>query len=151
MTAAGDVHRIVVGVDGSTSSPQALRWALRQARLTGARVEPVAAREMQPVIGWALADPDEGAEDRPPGALADCVARLFEDMCADVEVRRQVGHGQPEDVLLKAAEGAELVVVGARGHGPLAECVLGSAGQRCVHSARYPVVIVNEQTRALVD
>ena len=35
--------RIVVGVDGSPSSMKALRWAIRQAKLTGAKVEAVTA------------------------------------------------------------------------------------------------------------
>ena len=36
-------QRIVVGVDGSTSSREALRWAVRQAELTGGRVEAIMA------------------------------------------------------------------------------------------------------------
>jgi nucleotide-binding universal stress UspA family protein len=45
-------------------------------------------------------------------------------------------------VLVDAAEGADLLVVGSRGHGGLAEALLGSVGQYCVHHAECPVVIV---------
>jgi nucleotide-binding universal stress UspA family protein len=45
-------------------------------------------------------------------------------------------------VLVDAAEGAELLVVGSRGHGGLAEALLGSVGQYCVHHAPCPVVIM---------
>jgi len=51
----------------------------------------------------------------------------------------QGGAGQ---VLVDAAEGAELLVVGCRGHGGLAEALLGSVSQHCVHHAPCPVVII---------
>jgi hypothetical protein len=43
---------IVVGVDASPSAKAALRWALVQARLTGARVQAVTAWQMPVVYGW---------------------------------------------------------------------------------------------------
>jgi len=45
-------------------------------------------------------------------------------------------------VLVDAAQGAELLVVGNRGHGGLAEALLGSVSQYCVHHASCPVVIM---------
>jgi len=50
--------------------------------------------------------------------------------------------GRAAQVLVDAAEGAELLVVGCRGHGGLAEALLGSVGQYCVHHASCPVVIM---------
>lgn len=47
--------RIVVGVDGSEPSRAALRWALRQARLTGAAVEAMIGWEVPATYGWDLA------------------------------------------------------------------------------------------------
>jgi hypothetical protein len=51
-TSPGPEHRIVVGVDGSVPSKAALRWALRQARLTGAVVEAVTAWEFRVVYSY---------------------------------------------------------------------------------------------------
>ena len=45
-------------------------------------------------------------------------------------------------MLVDAAEGADLLVVASRGHGGLAEALLGSVGQYCVHHAPCPVVIM---------
>ena len=60
----------------------------------------------------------------------------------DVEVRPRVVEGRAGPVLVEAAEGADLLVVGNRGHGGLAEAMLGSVGQYCVHHAPCPVVIM---------
>ena len=61
---------------------------------------------------------------------------------ADVEVRPRVVEGRAAQVLVDASEGADLLVVGNRGHGGLAEALLGSVGQYCVRHASCPVVIV---------
>jgi len=60
----------------------------------------------------------------------------------DVQVCPRVVEGQAGQVLVAAAEGADLLVVGSRGHGGLAEALLGSVGQYCVHHAPCPVVIM---------
>jgi len=64
----------------------------------------------------------------------------------DVEVRPRVVEGRAGAVLVEAAEGADLLVVGNRGHGGLAEALLGSVGQYCVHNAPCPVVIMRGKT-----
>ena len=57
-------------------------------------------------------------------------------------VRTQVVHGHPAQVLLDVADGADLLVVGGRGHGSFASALLGSVSQHCVHHARGPVLVV---------
>lgn len=61
-----------------------------------------------------------------------------------VEVRRRLVPGNPADVLIDAARGAELLVVGSRGHGTFARALLGSVSERCAMHAPCPVVIVRE-------
>lgn len=56
----------------------------------------------------------------------------------------RVVHGHPAWVLLAAAEHADLLVVGNRGHGGFTEALLGSVGQYCVHRAKCPVVVVRD-------
>ncbi|GAA4990113.1 hypothetical protein GCM10025734_16780 [Kitasatospora paranensis] len=59
-----------------------------------------------------------------------------------VEVRERLVRGNAADVLLAAAEGADLLVVGSRGRGTFARALLGSVSQRCAMHAPCPVVIV---------
>jgi nucleotide-binding universal stress UspA family protein len=60
----------------------------------------------------------------------------------DVQVCPRVAEGRAGQVLADAADGADLLVVGSQGHGGLAEALLGSVGQYCVHHAPCPVVIM---------
>ena len=132
---------IVVGVDGFESSRAALRWAIHQAKLTGAVVDAVTAWQVPAGSGLIpaadLPDYQDDARIILTGAIAE--------MCTldtEVEVRPRVTQGRAGPVLVAAAEGADLLVVGCRGHGGLAEALLGSVGQYCVHQAPCPVVIM---------
>ncbi|MFY9931272.1 MAG: universal stress protein [Streptosporangiaceae bacterium] len=46
---------------------------------------------------------------------------------------------------MEAAEGADMLVVGCRGHGSFADALLGSVGQHCVHHAHCPVLIMRDE------
>jgi 3-phosphoglycerate kinase len=73
------------------------------------------------------------------------LAEAIAEMCTvdpDVQVCPHVLEGRAGQVLVDAAEGADLLVVGSRGHGALAEALLGSVGQHCVHHAPCPVLIM---------
>ena len=140
--------RIVAGVDGSPSSARALRWAIRQAALTGATVDAVIAWNYPATAagyGWApigMDQPDGFDFKETAGkVLADTVSNTV-DPASDVQVRSLVAEGNPARVLLDAAAGADLMVVGSRGHGGFAEALLGSVSQHCVHHAPCPVVVI---------
>jgi nucleotide-binding universal stress UspA family protein len=133
--------RIVVGVDGFESSKAALRWAIHQAKLTGAVVEAVTAWHVPVGTGWV---PTTDMPDYQDDAFA-VLAETITEMCAvdpDVQVCPRVAEGRAGQVLVDAAEGADLLVVGSRGHGGLTEVLLGSVGQYCGHHAPCPVVIM---------
>lgn len=57
-------------------------------------------------------------------------------------VERQVLAGDAADALLRAADDADLLVLGARGLGPVRALMLGSVSQRCITAATLPVVII---------
>ena len=143
---SADGPRIVVGVDGSAPSRSALRWAVGQARLTGGAVDAVIAWQL-PVMpqhySWAPIYVQE-AED----FAEDARKRIDAAVSAEVDpadshlVRTHVMHGHPAQVLLDVADGADLLVVGGRGHGSFASALLGSVSQHCVHHARGPVLVV---------
>ncbi|HVB45530.1 MAG TPA: universal stress protein [Streptosporangiaceae bacterium] len=142
----GGVHKIVAGVDGSPPSVAALRWALRQAELSGATVDAVIAWQY-PVaaggLGWA---PTTGLDDTDYAELAGkaLTASIAEaSPPPGVRVRERVICGNPAQVLLDAAADADLLVVGNRGHGGFADALIGSVSGRCVHHATCPVVVVH--------
>lgn len=140
--------RIVVGVDGSPSSRAALRWAVRHARLTGGTVDAVIAWQIPLMLqnySWApiyveeAGDFAEDARKRIDAIIGKEVGPADRPL-----VRSRVVHGHPAQALLAAAVGADLLVVGSRGHGSFAEALLGSTGQHCVHHAHCPVLIMRD-------
>jgi nucleotide-binding universal stress UspA family protein len=137
--------RIVVGVDGSESSKAALAWAIRQAALTGAEVDAVHAwREPVPYTygyGYTVALPVPDIEKFERQVLDEAIAGAA-DLAPQVEIRPVLVQDNPAQALLDAAKGADLLVVGSRGHGGFAEALLGSVGQHCVHHADCPVVVI---------
>ncbi|WP_245722813.1 universal stress protein [Micromonospora matsumotoense] len=139
-------RRIVVGVDGSAGSRTALRWAMSQGRLTGAKVEAVSAWQGPPVYGFAYGWSPSVFEDVDLAAITGkMLAEAVEDEAAGrppAEILTRVVHGHPSQALLDLAHGAQMLVVGSRGHGAFAGMLLGSVSQHCVQHAPCPVVVV---------
>lgn len=137
-------RRVVVGVDGSVSSKAALGWAIRQAELTGAVVDAVIAWHYPGTYGYAtpVAD-DADYEGLAAKVVADSIAEVS-GPAGPVEVRPKVVEGHPAEVLLDASAGADLLVVGSRGHGSFVEALLGSVSQHIVHHALCPVVVIRD-------
>lgn len=135
--------RIVVGVDGSEPSREALRWAERFRAANGGFIEAVIAWQLPPSYGWAIAPPychpDQDAEK----ILTETVNEVFgtELPLGTQLVARQ---GNPAKVLLDLSKNAELLVVGSRGHGGFAGLRLGSVSANCAERAHCPVLVVHE-------
>ena len=141
--------RIVVGVDGSAHARQALRFALAEAALRGARVVVVGSWAVPPLAATGvgmipafdllrteLADSASEVLSRELAEVADAAA------CAEVE--QHVAQGDAAGVLVEAAAGAELLVVGSRGRGGVTGTVLGSVSRACLHHAPCPVAVVHD-------
>jgi nucleotide-binding universal stress UspA family protein len=135
--------RIVVGVDGSKASKDALAWAARQAQLTGAR--------LQVIMTWHVPTAAYGAPIPLPtdyDFISDSeheLAQVIHEVLGDhpgVDVSAVVLEGHPATRLIEASAGAELVVVGSRGHGAFTGMLLGSVSEHCVSHASCPVVVV---------
>jgi nucleotide-binding universal stress UspA family protein len=148
-----DVPRIVVGVDGSPSSRAALRWAVRQAALNGGVVDAIMAWQIPALLrsyAWTPVYVEE-ASDFAKDAR-NTLAAVIRDEIEPADNRRvtsRVVNGHPAEVLLEAAVGADLLIVGSHGHGTFADALLGSVGQYCVHHAQCPVLIMRgEHDRA---
>jgi nucleotide-binding universal stress UspA family protein len=131
--------RIVVGVDGSTGSQAALRFALAEASRRGAQVEAVIAWYVPAMAAEAGLsanyDPAGWARSTLEGELAAVPA-------GDVPLTGRVVQGHPTAALLEVAAGAELLVVGTRGRGGFTGLLLGSVSQYCAANAPCPVVVV---------
>ena len=132
--------RVVVGVDGSSSSFDALRWGVRHAALIGGVVEAVTVWDMPYGVFAPAVDVDfdlGNARDRQTREIREV---LGEEEAASV--RTELVRGDAADILLKAAEGAQVLVVGSRGHGGFARTLLGSVSHRVAQHAPCPVVII---------
>ncbi|MEJ8641384.1 universal stress protein [Streptomyces sp. MS1.HAVA.3] len=141
---------IVVGVDGSNHSKEAVRWAVAQAALIGGRVHAVMAWDWNRnpfAIDPAAADvADAGAvtaEETARRKLADTVTAAV-GASPGVPVFRRVEQGTPAQVLVDASKEADLMVVGTRGYGGFKGALLGSVSQQVVQYSAGTVVVVRE-------
>ena len=150
MTPQGAQHvepaTIVVGIDGSPASRNALDWALEQARLDGRSITLVhAVHPLTPVLLEPDA-PDVAAAHRKAllhkgRELLERAHHEAEGALAGTVLHEVVRVGDPKEVLPEMSAIAELVVVGSRGRGPLRSLLLGSTAVALVRRARCPVVI----------
>jgi len=143
---------IVVGVDGSDASREALRWAVDEARL---RTVPLVA-----VYAWSFI-PAQPIGD--PGMLAMPAADLTGQLGAEseaardaleaavsealgaqpgVEVERKLVEGDAGDALVAESGSAELLVVGSHGRSGLKAALLGSVSRHVISHAACPVVVL---------
>ncbi len=135
--------RIIVGVDGSASSIAALNWAAHQAELTGARLDAVTAWEWPSKYQWMRTPPDydpAGETQKSVDAIVDEVRSAY----PSVPIQSTVVEGHPARVLVEQSQGAELLVVGSRGHGEFPGMLLGSVSQHCTTSAHCAVVVLRD-------
>jgi nucleotide-binding universal stress UspA family protein len=143
--------RVVVAVDGSAGSKAALRFALEDAARRGV---PVVAVMAYRVPDWQGEYSGLGAaeeqriretvrsqcEDRVRAAV-DEVAQGSADPLPDVQVHAALG--SPAFVLVRESQGADLLVIGSRGHGGFHNMLLGSTSIQCATHATCPVTVVH--------
>ena len=123
---------VVVGVDGSDISIEALRWACGLASVTGGTVEAITTWQWPMSLGTAIPFP---AEYDPAGDAQRMLDGSVEPLAAvfpAVAIRARAVEGHPGEVLAAASRQADLLVVGSRGHGEIAGVLLGSVSQHCV-------------------
>ena len=137
-------QRIVVGVDGSDSSKAALRWAIRQAKLTGASVDAVTAWRFPASYGLSVVAADLDVEGEARKMLSETLSDVTGG-ASEVQVRQLAGEGPPAEVLLNAVKGADLLIVGSRGRGGFRSAVLGSVSLACVLHAPCPVLVFRDE------
>lgn len=137
---------IVVGLDGSEGAERALPFAVELARRDNAKV--VIAHVEERILGKGggplHADEEEVVAN---------VRRQAEELAAEgIETRVETSDvmlGGPAHAIDEIANrvGADLIVVGTRGHSPVAGLLLGSVTQRLLHIASIPVLAVPSATQ----
>jgi nucleotide-binding universal stress UspA family protein len=142
------MQTVVVGVDGSAGAERALLFAAKEARFRGARLRAVTVWHLPAMMGsGGMAGAPTypvTAEQFEQGATKTLEKSLaaVEDELKDLSVQPVVKRGNASDVLIEQADGADLLVVGTRGHGGFVGLLLGSVSQQCAHHAKCPIAIV---------
>jgi nucleotide-binding universal stress UspA family protein len=136
------IARIVVGLDGSKNAHHALEWAILLASSFDAEVVAVHA------VGL-LAHGADGSMVPSHSHIGEIREAFESQWCAGLDSaglksRKVCREGPPAQVLLDVAEqaGADLLVVGSRGIGGVANLLLGSTSLQLVEHARHPVLVV---------
>ena len=137
------VGGIVVGVDGSPGSLTALRWAAAEASARGTALHTVIAWEFPQESTFG--DMCTAGDFHPVMAAEEVLATALAD--ADIvpngeSVTATPREGHPAEVLLATAEGADLLVVGTRGHGKIVGTLLGSVSHYVTAHAPCPVTVI---------
>jgi nucleotide-binding universal stress UspA family protein len=135
-------HRIVVGVDGSEPSKQALRWAAHLAATFSARLVAVTSWDFPTSYGFAAVPSDWDPARDMRQALDEAVQAVFGDE-PPAGLRREVREGGAAMVLIEASRGATMLVVGSRGHGGFTGLLLGSVSSNVAEHAPCPVLIIH--------
>lgn len=149
------MDRIVVGIDGSENSNEALKWAASEAVLRKASLEVVNvysspqqsgtfnfAEALEPGQRQRIHDKAEAAAHR---LVEEAIDRARKYPGADAAVRVSgytVMDENPAKALIEWSMNAQLLVVSSRGRGRFAGILLGSVSQQCAIHAHSPVVIV---------
>lgn len=131
---------VVVGIDGSPASEGATALAFDEASRRGVPLVALHAWSDVGVMPLLNMDPRD-YEVQGHEVLAERLAG-YQEQYPDVVVQRRVVCDQPARWLVKAAEEAQLVVVGSRGRGGFASQLLGSVSSTVVHAVRVPVIVV---------
>jgi nucleotide-binding universal stress UspA family protein len=136
---------VLVGFDGSPSSHKALTWAAAEAAGHGADLVVLNVWEHTLL-------PPAGSVSVSERYVPDPSQRTADDLIEDIKkvlgddpplvVHPRVKQGNPSKVLIEESAGADLLVVGTRGHGGFTGLVLGSVSQHVAAYADCPVTVV---------
>jgi len=137
------VHGVVVGIDGSDASREALEWAAREADLRELPLEVVTTWEYPIAYGQYPAWPDDFDFSVNARTTLDETIHSVLGERGDRPVSASVVEGHPALVLEDLSKTAALVVVGSRGHGGFAGMLLGSVSEHLAAHAHCPVLIVH--------
>ncbi len=140
---------ILVGHDGSECAQHALRWAGELARRSD--------MDLHVVRAWSMTSAPRPASWSPgyvppmeewSGAVLEELNKhvTAAHLAPAVRLHCHAVHRSPAKALIETAQGADLLVVGARGRGGFGGLLLGSVSDQCVHHAPCPVTVIRTGT-----
>jgi nucleotide-binding universal stress UspA family protein len=134
------VQRIVVGVDGSTESAAALRWACREASIRGAEVHAVHVREAKchSLASYAAAAAPDAEDD-----IEEMWRSVLHEGGSAAPIRTEVVEGLAPRVLLDRCAGADMLVLGTASDMPGSSRSAGPVIRACLRRAPCPVVVIS--------
>jgi nucleotide-binding universal stress UspA family protein len=140
---------IIVGVDGSDESGQALGWAMREAALRHVPLTVVTVREppvrLATQIYWGVRTfPDGGlSHEQMKQSVREFVGKVASEVGQTVPgITVSVVTGRAAQELINASGDADLLVVGSRGAGGFARLLMGSVSMQVTYHAKCPVVVI---------
>ena len=134
------VQKVIVGVDGSDCSQEALAWSRRYVEAVGGKLTAVIAWHYPPMpTGPGMVPPTDYD---PQGTARTIMANAMTGVGGGADIEQAVVEGNAAAVLIDKSRDADLLVVGTRGHGGFAGMLLGSVSAHCAHHAHCPVVVV---------
>jgi len=139
------MSRIVVGLDDSEGSDRALAWAVEEAEFRKLPIKVLSVVGLPTTHVMAVAPAEVITVDwegRAQPLLDRQIARVMYGSPSEGSFKAAVVTGDPASVLIEESKTAEMIVLGARGHGGLLGLMLGSVSDRLVHHAHCPVVVV---------
>jgi nucleotide-binding universal stress UspA family protein len=151
-----EIKKIVVGVDGSSASRQALRWAVDLAAPIGATVDAVAAWGHPGGFEWTVRTtnyglvplPERTTRDEEQDAAQQTLADMADEIGSQSAFAQRPVEGNPTDVLIDASQAADLLILGRHGHNTVRDRLLGSVTDHCIQHAHCPVVVVAPESTA---
>jgi nucleotide-binding universal stress UspA family protein len=135
------VRRIVAGIDGSPASIEALAWAARQADLTDSALEVIMTWDWPTTYGAAFAFPSDYDPSENVKTVVEEAKAALQQSYPTVAISVVVAEGHPAPFLVEASKGADLLVVGSRGHGEFVGMLIGSVSEFCSTHAHCPVLL----------
>ncbi|MDN5919018.1 MAG: universal stress protein [Pseudonocardia sp.] len=145
------MKKITVGVDGSPTSVEALRWAADVAGRLGAELDVVRAWRYPPSLSeWNAVPTNYGFLPQMPeeGAVEIAMQEELDETVLAVlgtspAVTRRLVRGHPSETLIEESRGTDLLVIGRRGHSGVVEFLrMGSVARACTEHGHCAVVVV---------
>ncbi|MDR7330508.1 universal stress protein [Corynebacterium guangdongense] len=138
---------VVVAVDGSPASNNAVRWAANTANKRGIDLQLAASYTMpQFLYAEGMVPPQELFDDLQAETMEkiEAARALAHEVAPEIRIGHTVAEGSPIDMLLEMSPNVTMIVMGSRGLGGLSGMVMGSVSAAVVSHAKCPVVVVRE-------
>lgn len=141
---------VVVAVDGSDASNNAVRWAANTAMKRGIPLRLASSYTMpQFLYAEGMVPPQELFDDLQRETLdkIEAARAVAHEVAPDIKIGHTIAEGSPIDMLLEMSKDVTMIVMGSRGLGGLSGMVLGSVSAAVVSHAECPVVVVREDNQ----